>query len=430
MSKPALTCWGGAGTVTGANFMFEAEGKKYLIDCGLLQGVPGAGEINGYEFPYDVASIEALFITHAHVDHIGRIPKLLMAGFGSPIYSTPETKEIAEVMLRDLVHIEALDEHLVESAMKLWHGIPYHEKKKFSGFELEIFDSGHILGSGMLKLTFDSGKSIMFTGDLGNSPSPLLKPTEEIQGLTYLLMESVYGNRNHEAPAIRDAKFRELVLKIAKEGKTLVIPVFSLERAQLVLFELDDMYEKKLIKGVPVFLDSPLAIRLTDIYRRLVGRDPFDFPMLRETAAVRDSQSIQNVGGAKIILAGSGMSTAGRILFHEERYLPDPKAVILFVGFQAPGTLGRRIQEGMKEVMINDHKVPVRAEIATIDGYSAHAGSDQLVEFASHSTDTLEKVFVAMGEPKSSIFLAQRLHDELGVEAVVPERGKKYELDL
>jgi metallo-beta-lactamase family protein len=197
-----------------------------------------------------------------------------------------------------------------------------------------------------------------------------------------------------------------------------------------MLFELHKLYEEKVIKDVSVFLDSPLAIKLTSLYEKILGENIFNFPMLRETASARDSKQIWEVKGPKIILAGSGMSTAGRILFHEERYLPDPNAIILFVGFQAPGTLGRQIQEGMKEVVIDDAKVPVRAEVISINGYSAHAGSDQLVDFVSHSKDTLERVFVAMGEPKSSIFLAQRLHDELGVEAVVPERGKKYELDL
>lgn len=418
--------------MTGANFMLQVDGESFLIDCGLLQGMPSEASknANGTEFDYDPKSITALFVTHAHIDHIGRIPKLIMAGFSGVIYSTRETKEISEVMLKDLVHIEGLDENLVPECMKVWQTIGYHEPKKFKAFTLEIFNAGHILGSGMLKMTFASGEAIMFTGDLGNSPSPLLPDTEKVTDLKYLLIESVYGNRNHKPPEERDKDFIDLIKKVAEEKGTLIMPIFSLERAQIVLYELHKMYEAGLIKGVPVFLDSPLAIRITDIYKRLTGKDIFDFPMLRETAEARDSKHIAETKGPKIILAGSGMSTAGRILFHEERYLPDPTATILFVGFQAPGTLGRQIQEGVKEVTIGEHKVPVRARVVSIDGYSAHAGSDQLVEFVSHSKDTLKKVFVAMGEPKSSIFLAQRLHDELGVEALMPERGRVYELDL
>lgn len=432
MDKPTLTCYGGVGAVTGANFLLEVQGRKFLIDCGLLQGMPAQASenANGAQFDYDVPSIEALFVTHAHIDHIGRIPKLLQAGFKGVIYSTPETKEIAVLMLQDLAHIENLPDGVVQSVMDLWQTVNYHEVKDFGIFKLEIFDAGHILGSGMYKLTFPSGEAMMFTGDLGNSPSPLLKDTEKVSGLKYLLMESVYGDRNHQSEGERDGQFVELVKSVVEQKSTLIIPIFSLERAQIILFELHKMYDSGLLKKVPVFLDSPLAIRVTEVYKRLTGKDIFDFPMLRETGEARDSREIGSVQGPKIILAGSGMSTAGRILFHEERYLPDPSATILFVGFQAPGTLGRQIQEGMKEVLIHDKKVPVHAHVVTISGYSAHAGSDQLVDFVSHSKGTLKNVFVAMGEPKSSIFLAQRLKDELGVEALVPERGKSYPLDL
>ncbi|MBX4195707.1 MBL fold metallo-hydrolase, partial [Candidatus Parcubacteria bacterium] len=179
-----------------------------------------------------------------------------------------------------------------------------------------------------------------------------------------------------------------------------------------------------------VFLDSPLAIRVTEIYKRLTGKDVFDFPMLHETGEVRDSIAIAEAKTPKIILAGSGMSTAGRILFHEERYLPDPNTTILFVGYQTPGTLGRQIREGMKDVTINGTRVRVNARVESIDGFSAHAGSDQLVDFVSHSKDTLKKVFVTMGEPKASIFLAQRLKDELEVDSIIPKIGERYELDL
>jgi metallo-beta-lactamase family protein len=430
MSKPAITCYGGAGTVTGANFMLEVGDKKYLIDCGLLQGVSGADEQNASKFEYDVKGVEALFVTHAHADHIGRILRLVNAGFTGEIYSTPATRDISEIMLHDLANIEDLDYALVDRAMRLWKVIPYYEKRGFNGFTLEILDSGHILGSGMLKFIFPSGRSVLFTGDLGNTPSPLLKPTDKVEGVQYILMESVYGNRNHDSAEVRDERLRELVRTVVEEGKTLIVPVFSLERTQLMLYELHKLYEEGTLKNTPVFLDSPLAIRLTSLYEKILGEEIFNFPMLRKTQSAAESKEIWEEGGSKIILAGSGMSTAGRILFHEERYLPDPNAIILFVGFQAPGTLGRHIQEGMKEVSIDGNKVLVRAKVISIDGYSAHAGSDQLVDFVSHSKDSLEKVFVAMGEPKSSIFLAQRLHDELGVDALVPERLKRYELDL
>lgn len=447
--------------MTGANFLFELNNKKYLIDCGLLQGVPGADKTNKEKFDYDVSSIDFLFVTHAHLDHIGKIPKLVKDGFRGIIYSTPETKEIATLMLMDTARIteeNAKDEggeplYTVldaQNTMNIWQTLNYHEPKNFADFKLELFDAGHILGSAMYQFTFihpeqgrGAERSMLFTGDLGNSPSPLLRNTDTVSGLSYLLMESVYGDRNHETPEERDAKFRAVIEDTIKREATLIIPIFSLERTQVILYELNEIFNTKAVPSVPVFLDSPLAIHVTEIYERVKGLynagvtkeinsgdDVFKFPKLLETTQARDSREIANVKGAKIILAGSGMSTAGRIINHEERYLPDPNATILFVGYQAPDTLGRQISEGAKRVTINNKQVDVRARVVIIDGFSAHKDSNHLVEFVSETKDTLKNVFVTMGEPKSSIFLAQRLHDELGVNAIVPERGKRYELDL
>jgi len=445
MSNIFLTCWGGVGAVTGANFLLEVSGQKILVDCGLLQGLPTADSLNAEKFDYDPSTIDFLFVTHAHIDHIGKVPKLAKDGFKGVIYSTPETKKIASLMLVDMVKINSdlygLED--VERALNLWRTIDYHELKNFEGFGIELFDAGHILGATMYKFTFPSGKSMLFTGDLGNSPSPLLRDRERVEGLTYLLMDSVYGDRNHDDKEMRDTRFKEIVLDTVEKGGTLLIPVFSLERTQVILYELNQIFESGQVRPVPVFLDSPLAIRVTDIYENVSelyneavqkeikgGDDIFNFPKLRETAQIRDSREIMHISGPKIILAGSGMSTAGRILGHEEIFLPDPKTTLLFVGYQAPGTLGRTIEEGAKEVIINEHPVTIRARVEKIDGYSAHADSNALVDFVFHTASTLKKVFVTMGEPKSSIFLAQRLNDELGVKSILPERGKRYELDL
>ncbi|MFZ2048704.1 MAG: MBL fold metallo-hydrolase [Minisyncoccia bacterium] len=454
VNKPTLTCWGGVGAVTGANFLFEMGTKKCLIDCGLLQGLPSAENINAEKFDYDTTSIDFLFITHAHIDHIGKVPKLVKDGFKGIIYSTPETKAIAELMLADMAKINTSNAHEagleplyghdhVIKALSLWQAINYHEPKDFGDFTLELFDAGHILGSAMYKFTFKSGKSMLFTGDLGNSPSPLLRDNDKVSGLSYLLMDSVYGDRNHEDKTERDKKFKEIISRTAKEGRTLLIPVFSLERTQVLLYELNELFESKQVPQIPVFLDSPLAIHVTEIYERITkeykktvqddikgGDDIFVFPKLRSITESRESREIVNIKGPKIIMAGSGMSTAGRIVGHEETYLPDTNATVLFVGYQAPGTLGRQISEGAKNVVIKDRNVEVKAEIVQIDGFSAHADSNALVEFVSNTKETLENVFVTMGEPKSSIFLTQRLRDELEVKALMPERGKRYELDL
>jgi metallo-beta-lactamase family protein len=451
-----LTCYGGVGSVTGANFLLEADGKRILVDCGLQQGSANSDEVNEEAFPYDPSSIDALFITHAHIDHIGRIGKLVKDGFQGTIYSTALTKDIARLMLEDAAKIMERNERSseatsplyamkeVEKALSIWHTLEYHDPKEVLGLTVELFDGGHILGSAMYQVTLPGteGRKILFSGDIGNSPSTLLKNTEEVKGLSYILMDSVYGDRNHEHRSEREDKFKRVVEETIKRSGTLLIPVFSLERTQVVLRELDKLFETKAIPSVPVFLDSPLAIKITALYERASknynestqkeireGDNVFDFDKLKKTAQIRDSHEITRTHGPKIILAGSGMSTAGRIVGHEETFLPDPNATILFIGYQAAGTLGRQIEEGLKSVVINGHPVKVKARVEKISGYSGHADSDSLVKFVSHSRETLKKVFVAMGEPRASIFLAQRLRDELGVDALVPERGKSYELN-
>ncbi len=443
-----LTCYGGGGSTTGANFLLELAGKRILIDCGMEQGLH-AREHNHRPFAYNVTTIDYLFVTHAHIDHVGLIPKLVRAGFKGEIYSTPETKAIAEFLLMDAVKIGADDGTAlfnavdVEKSLSLWQGIGYHEPKEFPGFKIELFDAGHVLGSSLIKFTSLRGKTMLFTGDIGNSPSPLLRDAEQVRGLDYLLMESVYGDRQHEDREHREERFIEIVRAAIARGGALLIPAFSLERTQMLLATLDNLFESKQLPPVPVFLDSPLAIRLTTIYEKVKhlynqsvekelagGDDVFKFRELKETARIQDSRMIAETHGPKIVIAGSGMSSAGRILGHEIHYLPDPKSTILITGFQAAGTLGRQIEEGMKEVTIDDKRVKVRAKVEKIGGFSGHADSDALVHFASASEKTLQKVFVAMGEFAAETFLAQRLRDELGLDAVAVEEGRSYDVDL
>jgi metallo-beta-lactamase family protein len=449
-----LTFCGGTGSVTGANFLLEGEGKHFLVDCGLEQGSKEAEEANLKPFIYDPGTIDALFITHAHIDHIGRIPKLIHDGFKGTIYSTIPTKDIATLMLEDTANIlshstnensEVLKaiytETNIDKALSSWQVIDYHQDLSIGGFIFRYRDAGHVLGSGMLEIIYNN-KKLIFTGDLGNSPSPLLRDTEPIRNVDYLIMESVYGDRNHIARNERRYRFEQTIEDNYKRKGALIVPTFSLERGQELLFEINDLVENKRIPQMPIFFDSPLAIKLTKVYakysryfndyaRRQIGDgdDIFNFPGLKFTLLTEESKEIVHAHNPKIVIAGSGMSNGGRILHHEANYLPNPRNTLLLTGYQAAGTLGRQIEDGAKEVRIHGQSVPVRANVVFIDGYSGHKDSDHLVEFVSQTADTLKKVFVVMGEPKSSLFLTQRLRDYLGVSATAPEEGDVVELD-
>jgi metallo-beta-lactamase family protein len=440
MSDTTLTCWGGVGSVTGANFLLEIGGKKVLIDCGFFQGVNE--EANSESFPYDPASIDYLFVTHSHLDHIGKIPLLVKHGFKGTIYSTHETKEICTLMLPDAAKVGGIFSlEDVEKCFDYWKELEYHSKTDFGGFAVEVFNAGHILGSAMYKVSTQNG-SILFVDDLGNPGSILLPHADAPTGIDYLLIDSVYGDRNHDDVATRDMKLAEIVRRNREKKGTLLIPAFSLERTQSVLYELNEIFNRREVEPYPVFLDSPLSIKVTRIYEKITKYykdniqnevkkdDIFKFPSLQETAEVRDSREIAHVPGPKIIIAGSGMSTAGRIVGHEEAYLPDPNTTIIFIGYQAPGTLGRQIEEGNREVTIDGQQVSVRAEVVKIGDFSGHADSNQLVEFVEKNAKTLKHVFVAMGEPRSAMFLVQRLKNELGLDVSLPDRGKAYKLDI
>lgn len=452
MSKDArITFCGGAGTVTGSNFLFEADGKKILIDCGLTQGLKLADDINWSPFTYDPKNIDILFITHAHVDHIGRIPKLIHEGFQGKIISTIPTQALSVPMLDDTMGIlsksrhfnlsEMYSENNLHKAFSLWQGVEYHQAIKITeNLSASFFNTGHILGSGMVLFVYN-GKRILFTGDLGNSPSPLLPDVEKVPDVDYLVIESVYGDRNHESRDDRKRLLEEAFEDNYKRGGTLIVPVFSLERSQELLFELNNLVENHRIPTMPIFLDSPLAIRLTEIFKRYknyfngeakkIMQDDqhlFSFPGLQFTLSAEESRRINEVPSPKVIIAGSGMSLGGRIVHHERHYLPDRNNTLLLLGYQSVGTPGRLLQEGVKTVNITGEYVKVGARIRTIFGYSGHLDSDGLLGFVEEKQESLKKVFVVMGEPKSAMFLVQKLRDNLGVHAYAPEQDESVTL--
>jgi metallo-beta-lactamase family protein len=449
-----LTFYGGTGSVTGANFLLEHENLKILVDCGLMQGSESAERFNRGDFPYKPEEINFLLITHAHMDHVGRIPKLVRDGFVGKIISTPPTKDIAEPLLYDeqmiMDHesrkggvLPIFEKTDVERAISLWNTVGYHQKLDLgSGLSIYLRDSGHILGSSMIEIS-DGAEKIVFTGDLGNSPSLLLNDTEEITDADYIVMESVYGDRNHESKDKRREELKEAIKETIDEKRLLIIPSFSVERTQMIIYEMNEFFENHELSQIPVFLDSPLAIRVTKIYEKYTdylnkniqedfkrGDDPFKFPKLKSVNMSYESEKIERTPNPKIILAGSGMSSGGRVVHHEKDHVSDKNTTILLVGYQALGTLGRQLEDGAKTVKIFNETLPVKAKISKIEGYSSHKDSDHLVGFVEMAAEkgTLKKVFCVMGEPKASLFLIQRLRDEIDVNAALPEYGETVEL--
>jgi len=462
-----LSFFGGAQDVTGANHMLECNpdarsgrATKLLVDCGLFQGSRLCEKKNRESFPYDPKEIDALFVTHAHLDHIGRIPKLVRDGFKGKIFSTPPTKDFAELMLDDSLGIltkEAkrekeqpiYEKRDIEATMALWEGIGYDQKTQFGEVEFTFREAGHILGSAMVEFVVNN-KKIVFTGDLGNPPTPLLKEPYKLTEADYIVIESAYGDREHEDKKDRKLKIERAIEKTIFNKGVLMVPAFSMERTQELLFELNDLVESGRIPQVPVFLDSPLAIKVTKIYKKYEdyynkkakyiissGDDIFNFPGLKFTLTTAESKSINGVSSPKVIIAGSGMSVGGRIIHHEKRYLPDPKSSLLIVGFQSAGSLGRRLVEGEKYVKILGEEISVKAEIISVRGYSAHADINGLFDFVKNASASsragkqgLKKVFVVQGESKAALFFTQRLRDYLGVDAVAPQIGDSFKLDV
>lgn len=451
-----LTFHGGVGSVTGANYLLESRvtgqgSSKILIDCGLFQGGHYAERKNFELFPYDPKEISAVFVTHSHIDHIGRLPKLYKDGFRGAIYSTPACKDFSELLLLDSEHILAKEAERekkppicavcdVNGAMKLWQKRNYHEKIQAGPFTAEFYDAGHILGSATVVIKA-GGKQIVFSGDLGNSPAPIIKPTERIEKADYCVIESTYGDRLHANTGKRRDELEDAIEDTVRRGGTLLIPAFAMERTQELLYHLNQLFEEERVPRVPVFMDSPLAIKLTAVYKKYEeyfnketaaiarsGDDILNFSELHLALTTEQSKRINDVPPPKIIIAGSGMSHGGRILHHERRYLPDSKSTILFIGYQGKNSLGRLILEGAEEVKIFGEKTPVRCKKVNIGGYSAHADQEQLLKWLSPMRQSLELVFVVQGEAGASEVLAQKIRDELAVHAEVPKPGQAFEL--
>jgi len=444
-----LTFYGAARMVTGSNYLLEDGDTRLMVECGLRQ-CPRYCEVKNFEdFPYDPATVDTLLVTHAHIDHIGRIPKLYKHGFKGEIISTAPTKDFAEHLLMDSMRIlerEAQEQELepmyseadIKGAMGLWRTVNYHEKVETKGMGVEFHDAGHVLGSSFITVTSKEGKKIVFPGDLGNSPAPMIKPLERPKTADYALIESTYGGRIHEDKGKRKGMLEDAIEETVKTGGVLMIPAFALERTQELLYELNELVENGRIPKIPIFMDSPLAIKLTEVYKKYskdkqyfnsetiklsAADNIFDFPGLKRTLRTEESKAIAKVPSPKVIIAGAGMSNGGRIQHHEKRYLSDPKNTILFIGYQAQGSLGRRIFEGESPIKIHREEIPVKAKIKAIGAYSAHADQPALIDWLKPVRNELKKVFLVHGEEDQMEALAAKIRDELAVEAVIPSEG-------
>ncbi len=466
-----ITFLGAANTVTGSNYLITTDKYKFLIDCGQFQGSEKIEALNHKDFDFDPTTIDFLILTHSHIDHSGRIPKLVKEGFNKKIYCTRPTMDLCNILLKDSGHIHEMEIEWenrkrmraglesvdplytsidAEIAMQYFNPLSYNEDIVINDdIRFRFRDAGHLLGSSIVELWIkENGKEtkIVFSGDLGVKDRPLLRNPEVIESADYLIVESTYGNRLHENPKERINKLVDIILKTVRRGGNVIIPSFAVGRTQEIIYELNKYYEDKEKSrefiNIPVYIDSPLAISATEIFKNnidyfdeeakeyfLNGDDPLDFNELKLTKSVVESKKINITPEPKIIISASGMCEAGRIKHHLKHNLWQARNSVIFVGYQGEGTLGKKIQDGTPVVRIFNEDIKVNAEIYSIEGFSGHADMDELMEWIGGFKKKPSKVFVVHGETDSTDSFSKLINKEFGFETLVPELGETFTLN-
>lgn len=458
MSSPTLTFLGAAGTVTGSRFLVESDEARVLVDAGLYQGLADLRRRNWESLPFDPATVDAVVLTHAHLDHCGYLPKLVRDGFRGPIVCTPETAALAAIVLRDSAHLQEEDAEYanragfsrhqpalplygdadVDLTLPLLETVEYDETRSLAGgCSVTLRPSGHILGASTAQLSA-GGTETVFSGDLGRAHHPLLLPPAAVPAVGTIVVESTYGDRIHPPPD--DEILASAVRRTAERGGSVLIPAFAVDRTELVLLELHRLRVAGRIPRLPVYVDSPMALESLEIYRRAarehcgrlepeVASDIFDLPEVHAVHDAAGSQRLNRPASPCIVVSASGMATGGRVVHHLRHQLPDPRNTVVLTGFQAAGTRGRQLLEGARQLKMYGRYVPVHAEVVQVPDFSVHADAGEVVAWLRRAAERPRTVYVVHGEPHASEALAERIRDELGWCAVVPRYGEKIRLD-
>jgi metallo-beta-lactamase family protein len=458
-----LTFWGAAGQVTGSMHLLEAAGARVLLDAGLFQGRRAESHALNLQLPFDARRIDAVLLSHAHIDHSGRLPLLVKEGFHGPIYATPATRDLSAVMLADSAHIQEKDHEFLQrrgqvgaeseplyslrdavAVQDLMVGVPYrrvfHVRKHLA---LDFLDAGHILGSAAidLRVSEEGSHRLVFSGDIGRSGLPIVRNPEPPTGpIDTLVIEATYADRQHDPFDQAESRLGEAVRRTAARGGKLLIPAFAVGRAQELIYSLHRLSRAGRIPEVPIYVDSPLAIDITTVFRmhpevfdrseRFIetSSELFDFPLLRYVRDVEASKALDSTNGPAVIIAASGMAESGRILHHLAHGIGDHRNLVLFVGFQAEHTLGRRIEQGQERVRILGQEHDRRAEVETISGYSAHADRNELRAWVRRVGGPIRRAFVVHGEPPALEAMATLLREEGVPDVRVPKHGESFAL--